>query len=112
MEKRILTTQNTRDSLFNGHPGWTTRNVQAQIHVEMSSKDVLFLPGILEAVSARLGEAEKTARSTIEMYRRDLTLIADALQESGYLSGSEIEELLRSPDVDPSAMIGAVPIQT
>ncbi|WP_342111339.1 AAA family ATPase [Methylobacterium sp. SI9] len=86
--------------------------VLGPIHVEMSSKDVLFLPGILEAVSARLGEAEKTARSTIEMYRRDLTLIADALQESGYLSGSEIEELLRSPDVDPSAMIGAVPIQT
>jgi ATP-dependent Zn protease len=69
--------------------------VLGPIYVEISPRDIILMPGGLEAVTARLRKAQSTARGAIETHWDRLLSVADALEQAAYLSGSEVDSILQ-----------------
>jgi hypothetical protein len=64
------------------------------VQIEPHDGDLLLARGLLEAVAARLRAAESRAKALLERRWGAVEAIAAALEQSGYLTGSDIKRLL------------------
>ena len=61
-------------------------------------RNLLNLPGLVQAVKTRVDEAEKRATAILEANRRLLDTIAARLDADGYISAADIEEIETAPE--------------
>lgn len=64
------------------------------IHVAATASDLLLVTGLLEPVATRLSAAAERARKLLVTRWAQVEIIASALDEAGYLAGTEIDALM------------------
>jgi len=70
--------------------------------------DFVRIPGLIAAVKQRLDQAAERATGLLSERMAALTAVAEALEQTGYLSGEEAVELMRSGSRRRDAMAARV----
>ncbi|GJE52682.1 ATP-dependent zinc metalloprotease FtsH [Methylobacterium tardum] len=80
------------------------------IYLEHAATDMILIKGLMPAVAERLKRASDRARNILMEHRTALQAVARELEETGYLSGREIDRILASvgerAESEASASVG------